>query len=177
MVARPRTDGSRRYVCAKGPGFDGCGGMAIMAEPLEAVAAAAVLYRLDSPELAAALADTPDDETETLHADLGADTAQLEELARLYGQREITHTEWLAARKPVEARIQDAKGRLSRMTGTTALDGYVGNAEHLRAHWDTLTLTRQHAIIKALVDRIEIGPGVRGRNAFDPDRVTPIWRH
>jgi DNA invertase Pin-like site-specific DNA recombinase len=177
LVSRPRSDGSRRYVCAKGPGFDGCGGLAIMADPLEALIVAAVLYRLDSPELAAALAQIPGDEGEALQDELSADTAQLEELARLYGQREITHPEWLAARKPVEARIQDAKRRLSRMTGTSALDGFVGHADELRDHWRTLSLSRQHAIIQAVVDRIAIGPAVRGRNFFDPDRVTPIWRH
>ena len=51
LVARPRGDGARRYVCAKGPGKPGCGGVAILAEPLEALIAEAVLYRLDTPEL------------------------------------------------------------------------------------------------------------------------------
>jgi DNA invertase Pin-like site-specific DNA recombinase len=177
LVSRPRTDGTRRYVCAKGPGFAGCGGLAIMAEPLEALVIEAVLLRLDSPQLAAALHDVPDDEAEALHAELSASTAQLEELARMYGARDVTHVEWLAARKPIEARIHDAKVRLSRMTGTTALDGYIGHVAQLRAHWSTLPLGRQHAIVAAVIDRIEIGPAVRGRQAFDPTRVTPIWRH
>ena len=56
LVARPRGDGTRRYVCAKGPGLPGCGRIAILAEPIEALIAEAVLYRLDTPELAAALA-------------------------------------------------------------------------------------------------------------------------
>jgi hypothetical protein len=33
LVARPRQDGTRRYVCAKGPGLPGCGKVAIVAEP------------------------------------------------------------------------------------------------------------------------------------------------
>ena len=53
LVARPRDDGERRYFCAKGPGFSGCGGIAILAEPLERLIAEAVLHRLDSPKLPA----------------------------------------------------------------------------------------------------------------------------
>src|SRR5436853_612000 len=51
MVARPRQDGVRRYVCVKGPGFAGCNGTMILAEPLEALVVEAVMVRLDSPAL------------------------------------------------------------------------------------------------------------------------------
>src|SRR3989304_526370 len=54
---RPPPPPTRRYVCASGPGFGGCGRMATVAEPLESFVAQAVLYRLDTPELAAALRD------------------------------------------------------------------------------------------------------------------------
>lgn len=55
LVSRPRQDSTRRYVCASGPGFSGCGRITIVADTLEAFVTEAVLYRLDSPELAAAL--------------------------------------------------------------------------------------------------------------------------
>ena len=42
LGARPRTDGTRRYVCLKGPGKPGCGKVAILAEPIEALIAEAV---------------------------------------------------------------------------------------------------------------------------------------
>ena len=35
--------------------------------------------------------------------------AQLDELATLYGQKEITVKEWLAARKPIERRLSRAQ--------------------------------------------------------------------
>ena len=61
MVSRPRGNGDRAYVCASGPGRPGCGRLSIAAESLEALVIEAVLYRIDSPELAAALtADTTD---------------------------------------------------------------------------------------------------------------------
>jgi hypothetical protein len=59
LVSRPRSGGDRRYICATGPGYVGCGHTYVMAEPLEQFVVEAVLYRLDSPELAAALAGAP----------------------------------------------------------------------------------------------------------------------
>ena len=52
LVSRPRDDGQRRYVCARGPGFAGCGKTYVLAEPLEEFVTEAVLIALDTPELA-----------------------------------------------------------------------------------------------------------------------------
>lgn len=178
LVARPRGDGSRRYVCAKGPGLPGCGRIAILSEPLEALVTEAVLYRLDTPELAAALAGaaSKDAEADAAHASVTADRAQLEELARAYGERQITFPEFLAARKPIEARIDAGQRKVSRLTQTSAIAGYVGDGEALRTGWADLPLTRQRAIVEAVLDRAVIRPAVRGRTRFDPDRVDPVWR-
>jgi hypothetical protein len=45
LVARPRSDKRRCYVCARGPGFFGCGEIRALAEPLEQLVIDAVLYR------------------------------------------------------------------------------------------------------------------------------------
>jgi DNA invertase Pin-like site-specific DNA recombinase len=176
LVARPRGDGARRYVCAKGPGKPGCGGIAILAEPLEAHIAEAVLYRLDTPEMAAALAGAsiPDDSAE--RSAVALDRAQLEELARAYGERQITFPEYIAARKPIEARIETAQRKISRATGTEAVAPYVGRSGALRAEWKNLPLTRQRAVVASVLDRATIGPGLPGRNRFDADRIEPLWR-
>jgi hypothetical protein len=178
LVARPRTDGTRRYVCAKGPGLPGCGRIAVLAEPLEELITEAVLYRLDTPELAAALegAVAEDAEAEAAHASLTADRAQLEELARAYGERQITFPEYLAARKPIEARIDAGVRKVSRLTQMAAIAAHVGEASALRATWQDLPLTRQRAIVAAVLDRAVVLPATRGRTLFDPDRVRPEWR-
>lgn len=178
LVARPRADGTRRYVCAKGPGLAGCGRIAVLAEPLEHFIAEAVLYRLDTPELAAALAGAARADTDATAAQdsLAADQAQLTELATAYGERQVTFPEYLAARKPIEARIDAARGRVSRLTRTAALDGYIGESATLRAAWADLALNRQRAIIAAVLDHATVRGAVRGRTAFDPDRIEPLWR-
>ena len=73
-LAGPVSDSTRRYVCAKGPGLPGCGGIAIMADPLEELIAETVFAALDTPklgELLAAQSDSADaeDRIKQLHAD------------------------------------------------------------------------------------------------------------
>jgi site-specific DNA recombinase len=178
LSARPRADGRRRYICAKGPGRPGCGGIAIMADDLEALIVEAILYRLDTPEMAAALAGTTalDQQGADLHDALARDLSQLDELANAYGQWAITLREYLAAREPIEARIETAKRRISRITRTAAVDRYVGDSAALRTAWVDLPLPRQRAIVAAVLDRAVISPAVRGRNTFDSRRVEPVWR-
>jgi DNA invertase Pin-like site-specific DNA recombinase len=178
LVARPQANGDRRYVCAKGPGHSGCGRMAIRADRVEAFLAEAVLVQLDTPAVAAALATaaSADAASAAEHDALRQDREQLDELARAYGDRVVTFSEWLAARAPIEARIDAAQRKLSRMSRSAAIDPYVGRSETLRAAWRELPLNRQRSIVAALLDRAVIRPAVPGRTAFDPDRIEPVWR-
>jgi site-specific DNA recombinase len=178
LIARPRGDGTRRYVCAKVPGRPGCGKMAVLAEPIEQLIQEAVLYRLDTPTLAAAMRGEPaaDQQAARLSAQLEADLAQLVQLADAYGNVQITFAEYLAARKPIEARLEAGKRAIARGSHLIPVADYVGDSSALRARWGTLPLSRQRAIVAALLDRATVAPAVRGRNTFDPERITPTWR-
>lgn len=168
----------RRYVCSSGPDHGGCGRITVVASPVEQLIADAVVHRLDTPELADALAGraTSDEATAALSEQLSADRAQMEELAVLFGAREISSHEWRVAREPVDARIHDAERRLARATRSDALAGLVGNGEQLLSRWSGLNLTRQAAIVAAILDHAVISPGSPGMRSFDPERVHPLWR-
>jgi len=177
LVSRPKEGGARRYACASGPGLSGCGRTFVMAETLEEFVVEAVLHRLDSPELATTLSGAPiGEDGDAWQGEIESSQTQLDELAAMYGRREIGLTEWRAARAPIEQRVTDARKRLSRLTRTSVLDGHVGNAADLRARWATLPLSRQHAIVAAVLDHVVVGPGRRGLNRFDPSRFQPVWR-
>jgi site-specific DNA recombinase len=177
LVSRPKAGGARAYVCAKGPGFSGCGRITVMAEPLEQFVVDAVLYRLDSPELAAAMRGEPGDpDAQRWQAEIEQSRAELDELAAMYGRREIGLSEWQAARTPIERRVTDAKKQLGRLTRTSALAGQIGHAAELRERWTSLSLSRQHAIVAAVLDHVVVAPGRRGYNKFDVGRFTPAWR-
>jgi site-specific DNA recombinase len=169
---------TRRYVCSSGPDHGGCGGTMIVAAPVEDLITRGVLHRLDTPELADALANraAADEQGAVLAEALAEDRVQLEELAGMYAARQVTAAEWMAARNPIEARMKDGQARLSRVTRSDALAGLVGNGEALAQGWPNLTLTRQAAIIRAVLDHAVIGPGTPGAQAMDPNRVQPLWR-
>ncbi len=178
LIARPSAGGTRRYVCAKGPGHSGCGRLAINAEPVEVWLAEVVAAHLDLPAVAAAAAAATSAAAASAgeHDGLRKDRDQLDELARDFGQRLITRSEWFAARKPIEERIEAAERKVSRRSRTAVIDDYVGRSDALRADWPTLPLDRQRSIASALLDRAVVHSALRGRAAFDPDRIEPVWR-
>lgn len=149
----------------------------IVAEPLEELVTEAVLLRLDSPEFAQAWdAHAEDAEVAGPAGELEADQVLLDELATAYGQRQITLRELLKARAPIEARIEQARKQLSRAGGKVSLREFAGHSARLRDAWDGMAVSRRQAVIAAVLERVTIGPGVRGRARFDPDRVTPTWK-
>jgi site-specific DNA recombinase len=132
---------------------------------------------LDSPELAATLNGKPDDpEGAAWQAEIEAAQAQLDELAGMWANREISRQEWLAARGPIEQRQTLARKRLAALNRTTTLADHVGNAKALRERWSGLSLTRQESIVAAVLDHLVVGPGRPGYNKFDESRLTPVWR-
>lgn len=169
---------SRRYVCQRGPDHGGCGKLTVVAPPVEELVADAVLYRLDTPELAAALTGQAevDEHTAAIAEAVAADNVQLEELAQLYADKQINAREWLSARSSIEDRRRHNERRLAQVTRNDALAGIVGNGEQLRGQWSTLDLNHQAAIVRALVDRINIAPSTVRGGAFDPNRVDIRWK-
>jgi len=159
----------RRYVCVGGPDHGGCGRLTVVAPPVEELIADAVLYRLDTPELADKLAgrSAADADSAAMAEAVAQDRAQLDELAGLYAARAIPAREWLAARSPIESRIRDAEKRLARLTNNEALADLLGNGAQLGAQWAGLNLDRQHSIVRAVLDHAVIAPGASGARQLD----------
>lgn len=168
----------RRYVCSSSPDHGGCGKLTVVAEPVEEWLTEAVLYRLDTPALADAMAGraAADDRHAALLATLEADRAQMLELTDLWNAKLISTAEWMHARRPLEDRIKDGERQLSLLDGVSAVDSYVGRSGELRSQWAELNLTRQAAIIGAVLAHATIEPGVSGARTLDPNRITPTWR-
>jgi site-specific DNA recombinase len=177
LVARPRADGKRRYVCASGPGIEGCGKTTVIADPVEHFIAQAVLHRLESPRLHEARKRTPDDNKGAQwQAEIERRQGQLDDLAAMWAEGEITRGEWMRARTPIEKHLSTAKKKLAALNRTTVLLPFVDDASALREQWESMTLTRQHEIVVAALQHVEVHPAVRGRNRFDESRLRPVWR-
>jgi site-specific DNA recombinase len=177
LYARPRADGTRRYVCASGPS-GGCGKITIVAEPLELFTVEAVLHRLDSPELAAILNGRPDDgESAGWQSEIEQATEQLDELAGMWGSNEISRSEYLTAGAAIRKRQDIARKRLAALNRSSVISDHVGNGAGLRERWAGLTLTRQQQIVAAVLDHLVVGPAaVRGSRQFDHSRLSAVWR-
>ncbi len=171
-------EGVRRYGCMPGPGRTNCGRIFIYAEKLEALIADAVLMRLDSPRLVEAMTTSTDRaEVATVGDAIVTDTARMDDLAAMWADGELSREEWKTARDRLEARVVANRRSLSRLTQRDAIENYVGQGEALRVTWESLDLSRQAAIVKAVLDHAIIMPATKpGRNGLDPDRVVPQWR-
>ncbi|CAN5562236.1 recombinase family protein [soil metagenome] len=168
----------RRYVCSSSPDHGGCGKLTIVAAPVEEWITEAVLLRLDSPAMADALAgrSAVDERHAALIHELDSDQLQMRELAGMWAAKEISSADWKAAREPIESRIHGIERQLSQISGTQTLDGIVGNGDVLRHSWGTLNLTRQAAIVAAVLDFATITAGGPGARSMDPNRIIPTWR-
>lgn len=177
LVSRPREDGERRYVCARGPGFAGCGKTFVLSEPVEQFVTEAVLIALDSPELASAVRGAQDDAAGVWQERADAVAARLDELAGVYAAGQVTMREWLAAREPLQRQLDEARRHLSRAANTGPVAGILGTGSELRKRWNQMDIERRHAVIASVLAHVEVGPGRRGYNRFDPDRFRLVWRY
>jgi site-specific DNA recombinase len=175
LVSRPKGHGAGNpstpsLVCAKGPGYKGCGGIRIQAEPLDELVSEAVLLRVDGGALAEAMRST-DDRQAT--ADLADVDKQLAFLAAEWAARRLDLVEWEAARGPLRAQQAELKRRIDRSRAKVRLAGL---PDPLREAWPTLELHRRRAVIAALVEAVVVARGTRGLNHFDDRRVTIRWK-
>ena len=179
FVRRRHKDKARFYGCEKVAGGQGCGHVHIVAEPLEAMVRDAVLERLDSAEMLAAIEAHNRQTVEAVDLDaLHADEQALEQLARdYYTDRLIGRAEYLAARDGLEQRIEDARKRVARTNGSGKVGELAGFGAQLRAAWDGEELDWRRQVVGTIVDRVVVAPGRRGPNRFDASRVTIQWRY
>lgn len=161
----------RAYGCVKASG--GCGHVYGLADNIEALVSEAVLLRLDSPAMGAALA-AESGPNGAVAASIVADEAKLLEYADDYDQGTIDKAEWLHLRAKVQERIEAARRSLSHRPADVfaGLDLTTG----LRATWAQLSLDRQRAIITTVIERVSLGPVTGPRNRFDPERVDVVWK-
>lgn len=177
MVARPTASHVRRYICGKGPGFTGCGGTYIAAEPLEELVSAAVVEAIATPALVDAVAEqaAAGSEDDAIGEVLRIE-GRLTELAEMWAAGELGKVEWGAARAALDKRLDAARSRIVVDQAPNALAGLPSNPDEVRQMWPSFTFDRRRAILGAVISKVTIGPGRRGYNRFDAGRVDVEWR-
>ncbi|HVV37633.1 MAG TPA: recombinase family protein [Acidimicrobiales bacterium] len=169
LYAGESRKGKSRLRC-RGASEAGC--VTINREDVVDIVTEAVLLWTDKSDLAAHAPKRPRAAAE----DMRDAEAQLAELATAYADRVISMGEWKVARAKVQERLEAAQAAAGEtLTAAGALIPFRGRPGALRAAWPDLSDPQRHAIFSALIDRIVIGPGLRGPRVLR-DRVEIFWR-
>lgn len=179
LIARPKADGRRCYVCATGPGFKGCGKIRSLAEPVEEFVAEAILASMDFSALDRALGQqngSVSKERRLLDA-IRTEEEALDQLARdFYAERLLSRSEFLAAKSAVESKIEDARAELAKIESGRVFMDFPRSERALRDAWENRGLEWRRAVVDAVLDRVVLHPAVKGRNFFDPNRVEIVFK-
>jgi DNA invertase Pin-like site-specific DNA recombinase len=159
----------RRYACLKDRG--GCNRCGIGAQPLEDLIVQEVLAAIDTPALAATVAEresaVPTGQVEEIEG-------RLAELAEMFAAGEIGRAEWSRARQGLAQRLDEARGsEAGAVRQTITSDLLAGVAADT---WPAMSLDQKRAVISTVLESITISPTTKAGNKFDPDRIDLRWK-
>lgn len=174
LYGQPKGRPQAPYYNCPPPRWGGCNGIGVKAELVEAEVVERALYRLGGADLDALLAGQSDDGDELL-ATLRDDEAALEQLAKdHYVEKMLSRPEYLAARAGLEERVQATRRRLAR-SEASVLSRLPRGEDELRRLWTKRTVDWRRAVLKAVIERIDVRPANRNPH-FNPERIKVTWR-
>jgi site-specific DNA recombinase len=173
----------RTYECRSEPGYAGCDGISVLAEPVEMHVRDLVLAALAGPGLAKALRDAAGDDTEAaeLSAQLAADADRLERLRNALADGDMDAADFRHAKRRITDRMDAAKRALARRSGAGILAELPNDEEKLRRLWDheRTSVDLKRKIVATVVEEVVIGPHPRqGDNRIQRtyERIQVVWR-
>jgi hypothetical protein len=101
-----------------------------------------------------------------------------DDLASAFGAGELDRRAYKIAteRNATERKAVERELRARVGERTTVLSGAPSTEEALVTWWEGASVHQRHALTAAVIDEIEVGPAVRGKKRFDPDRLATSWR-
>jgi site-specific DNA recombinase len=174
-----RTGRRSQYSCAGASEHNGCAGTAITATPIEDWIGSLVIARLSSRAFRRRLqAASEDPGVEGLYRRAAKLDAVADDLASALGAGELDRRAYRVATDRNETERKAVQRELRTRTGerSTVLSGAPSTEAALVAWWETATVQQRHALAAAVIEEIRVGPAIRGRKTFDPDRLEVIVR-
>ena len=145
--------------------------MQIAAEPLERDVAAALLAYVDTADLA----QLADSDSQSEAATLADELAQLEshatETATLAAAGKIRPGDFARYSEAAEARQRGLRAKLGCLSGSSAIQPYVGKPGALAAVWDSLTTDQQRRLIRSAFGTLTVDPASGSRYDFGRVRI------
>ena len=154
-----------------------------MAEPVELLVSEAVLHRLDSPEMAAALAPSSPDVSNLLER-YSTQKARLNDLITDYATGLLSREQLAQAKSIVEEAIEATRAEMARLERGRAVAA-VPAGQTIREAWEAASLDWRRELVGLLVERVTLHPGRTGACRwsyggqtwqFDPRKVEITWR-
>lgn len=153
----------RTYRCWARPGFDNCGGVSTVAEPVEDIAEGVAKTLLSGPEVRHWLATARAGGQEHILAELDAQERRLAEIAHAIAEGSLSAAVGGQAEKVVRGRIESLENQLA-VTSPTRIP------KDTEVDWPT-DLGARRRLVDLVVARVWVDPAkVRG-GRFDPRRV------
>lgn len=146
-------------------------GVSIDAEGLERFVVEYVLQKTDGAALPRAR------KAPRLPSEVAGLEAELEELAALRGKGAISLREWMAAKRPLDARLETARAQVPASPAVPAgVTTVLGRKGGLRQAWPAMSDHDRGRALAVVLERVvvdSIGPSGR---TFDTDRIHPLLR-
>ena len=175
MVSRGRDwkqSHSSKYRCPGDRG--GCGHVSINGDGLDADIAARVLSAVDAGQRPA----VEDDHSEAAKAE--AELAKLEtvkaNLLAMVGSGDLDLDSFKTAKQTNDRRMSELGAIIAKDAERAATKRVRAQALDMRAQWEQLDTEQRRQLILAIVEKVTVEPGIRGRNTYDMDRVTVSYR-
>jgi site-specific DNA recombinase len=180
--------GKRKYFCRhydSSGNVHGCGKIVRTAEPVEILVSEAVLYRCDSPEVAASLRDSETPEVGSLMEEYNARKQKLTELVEDYASGLLNREQLAQAKGVVEEALERTRSRLAKLESGRALAS-IPVDKTIREAWAEGSLAWRRSLISLLVEKVVVMPSWPGGRrwtspdgrqwAFEPEAIRIVWR-
>jgi site-specific DNA recombinase len=181
-------DGRAGYSCKKGATGGGCGNLRIAAAGFEDHVWLKAVGRMKKLEEAGALSALPaeeDEATEALVEERLGLMHRRDELAGKYAEGVLDERQLTVGTAKIDERVRAIDERLAASIRSRAIPDPGDNAffvpvpkpdRNFSAMLGPRELLERSELLKALIDRIEVGPASRRGVRFEPDRARIVWR-
>lgn len=171
QFARDRKGNKRPvYACDTGASRKGCGGVSRVARPVDDLVIQLVLQDQARQQIKAEREVPP----WTGETELGEVMADINELTEAVKARTVSMSVMLGLMPDLERRrdalLRERRAALAEAAQSTVIT--VGSLEE----FDAQPLDRQRSLVLKSLEAVVIHPAGRGKHAFDPDLIDPVWR-
>ena len=137
----------------------------IDAEKLEAHVLRAMFVALKDAHL-------PDPEEPSTNAEVAEIEKELDELAKLRGDRQISISEWMTAREPLLSALEEARTKAGTVRRRSKkLETLLSKRGAVEKSWDSMDYPTKREVLTAVIERVIVNPATNARHTPIEERV------